>query len=309
VAAENGAEVLDLLTQQLQFAAFTDTDFERVRDERVAALSRNQASARSTANEMLDHTLYGDSPLVLPPEGTPESLGALDFNQARQVYRKAFAPENLIFAVVGPLTHAQLKAAIEAKLPGTDRPALVLPQLPVTTESQELTATLGGQLTAIRLGSILNVAPDDAAALSLTVAILSDRMAMDLREKQGLSYSVGAGLSVKGRQGEFSAWLNPPQERLAEGRQAIRDFIHNFDAATITQQELDKIRAARRGRLMMRRLSSIGQAYYLGMAELDNDIAGYLNGLTAYDSLQLSDLQRVAGQYLKTLPLVEVVVN
>ena len=59
----------------------------------------------------------------------------------------------------------------------------------------------------------------------------------------------------------------------------------------------------------LRRLSSMGQAYSLAMAELDNDLAGYLGALSAYDSLTLADLQRVAATYLRTMPLVEVVVN
>ena len=309
VAAENGGEVLDLLTQQLQFAAFTDDDFERVRNERVAELQKQQASARSTANGLLEEGLYGDHPLVLPAEGDVESLAKLDFNEVRQVYRKAFAPENLVFAIVGPLTHTDLKARIEGSLPGRGQPGPALTPPPVTTAPADLTATVGGQMTAIRLGSIVAVAPADAAALELTVAILSDRMGMDLREKQGLSYSVGASFDVNGPTGEFTAWINPTQERLAEGKAAIEAFIRGFDAATITQAEMDKIRAARRGRLMMRRLSSMGQAYYLAMAELDHDIEGYLNGLDAYDAVKLADLQRVSGQYLKTMPLVEVVVN
>jgi predicted Zn-dependent peptidase len=141
------------------------------------------------------------------------------------------------------------------------------------------------------------------------VAILSDRMAMDLREKQGLSYSVGASISLNGERGRFTSWINPPRERMEEGRQAIRGFIAAFDAATFTQDEMDKIRAARTGRMMMRRLSSMGQAYYLSMAELEGDIAGYLNGLTAYDGLTLADLQAAAGKYLDDLVMVEVVVD
>ncbi len=309
VSAENGPEVLALLTQQLQFAAFTDNDFERVRDERVTKLEKNQASARSTANLLLDGGLYGDHPLVMEPEGSAESLGKLTFNQVRQVYRKAFSPENLVFSVVGPMTHEELKTEIEGKLPGRGEPGPALPQLTATAAPEELTATVGGQMTAIRIGSILDIAPDDVAALTLTVAILSDRMGMDLREKQGLSYSVGARLSANGTQGEFLAWINPPQERLVEGKDAIKAFISGFDATTITQLEMDKIRASRRGRMMMRRLSSMGQAYYLAMAELDNDIPGYLNGLAAYDDLELADLQRVTETYLKTMPMVEVVVN
>jgi predicted Zn-dependent peptidase len=164
-------------------------------------------------------------------------------------------------------------------------------------------------MAAIRLGSILAVDPADADAIKLVVAILSDRMGMDLREKQGLSYSVGASISVSGDRGRFTSWINPPSERQDEGRQALKEFITDFDAVTITQEEMDKIRAARSGRMMMRRLSSMGQAYYLAMAELEGDIAGYLNGLSAYDSLTLADLQAAAGKYLDNMKMVEVVVD
>jgi predicted Zn-dependent peptidase len=309
VAAAAADEVLQLLTQQLQFAAFTENDFERVRDARVAELEQRQASARATADGLLDSGLYGEHPLVLPPEGDVASLGQLTFDQVRQVYRKAFAPGNLVFAVVGPVPHDALKRSLEAGLNGRGEEGPTLPVPATTTASTALTGSVGGQMAAIRLGSILEVAPADVPALELTVAILSDRIGMDLREKQGLSYSVGARLDVRGTTGEFIAWINPPQEKLTAGKTGLVDFVRGFDATTITQQELDKIRAARRGRLMMRRLSSMGQAYYLAMAELDGDLAGYLNGLSAYDGLQLGDLQRVAASYLQGLPLVEVVVN
>jgi len=164
-------------------------------------------------------------------------------------------------------------------------------------------------MAAIRLGSILAVEKGDGDALKLVIAILSDRMAMDLREKRGLSYSVGASVSVNGDRGRFTSWINPPSERMDEGKQAIDKFIADFDASTVTQEEMDKIRAARTGRMMMRRLSSMGQAYYLAMAELEGDIAGYLNGLTAYDDLTLADLQAAAGKYLDGMVMVEVGVD
>ncbi len=312
-AAANGPALLELLTKEIQHASFDDADFVQVRDERISALERRQASARRTANAMLDAALYGDHPLVLPAEGSVESLEELDFNQIRTVYRKAFLPENLIFSIVGPMSHDQLKAQIEADLPGRGQPANGMPELPVTTAPDSLAASLpagdGGELTAVRLGSIFAVNPADRAALGLTVAILSDRLAMDLRETRGLSYSAGASVAVHGDRAEFTAWLNPPTERKQEGRDALVQFVRDFDPGSITQEEMDTIRSARRGRSMMRRLSSMGQAYYLAMAELEHDIPGYLTALTAYDDLQLDDLQRVAGQYLKTMNLVEVVVD
>ncbi len=308
-AAENGPAVLELLTEEIQHASFDDAAFSRIREERVRDLERQERSARQTANAMLNEALYGDHPLVLPPEGDVESLQAIDFNQARIVYRRAFSPENLIFSIVGPSSHDELKTSIERLLPGHGKPANGMPALPLTTAAADLRATVGGELTAIRLGSLFAVDKNDVPAVKLVTAILSDRMAMDLRETQGLSYSVGASVSMVAGTGEFNAWLNPPTERQEEGRTALAGFIAGFDPASITQEELDTIRSARKGRLMMRRLSSMGQAYYLAMAELDHDLGSYLEALSVYDDLTLVDLRQAWTRYLKTLPLVTVMVD
>jgi len=60
---------------------------------------------------------------------------------------------------------------------------------------------------------------------------------------------------------------------------------------------------------MMRRLSSISQAYYLAMAELDDDPAAYLETFDRLDAVSLEDLQAAASRYLSGLPLVTVVVD
>ena len=178
-----------------------------------------------------------------------------------------------------------------------------------TAGPQTLTAAVGGELAAIRLGSVLAVEPADVPALSLAVAVLSDRLAMDLREARGLSYSVGAALEAAGGRAVFTAWINPPRERKDEGLGALTDFVESFDASTVTSEEMDKIRNAGRGRTLMRRLSSIGQAYYLGMAELDGDLQGYREAGTRLDAVALADLQAAAVRYLKNMPLVTVVVD
>ena len=308
-AAANGPAMLALLTREIQYAAFKEEDFNRVRDERIRDLDQGDGSARKTADLLLTAALYGDHPLALPPEGSAASLAELDFNELRAVYRRAFAAENLVLSVVGPLAHQELKDIIEQQLPGRGHPAPGLPPVPVTTEAARLSDTVGGPVTAIRLGTMMEVDPADVAALRLATAILHDRIGMDLRETRGLSYSTGATVSVHGDRAEFEAWLNPPRERGEEGLSALREMVTGFDASTITADEMNRIRAAREGRMMMRRLSSMGQAYYLAMAELDGDLGEYLGALTAYGQVTLADLERVAGLYLTDMILVEVVVD
>ena len=163
-------------------------------------------------------------------------------------------------------------------------------------------------MSSIRVGAIRQIDPGDAAALEILVAILSDRMAMDLRETRGLSYRVGAGIAVHGDQAVFTAAINPPAARKDEGEAALSGFLRAFDASTIDQDELDTVRAARQGRLLMRRLDSISRAYYLAMAELDGNVFDYLTTITAYDTVELADLQRVAA-FFSELPLVTAVVD
>ena len=163
-------------------------------------------------------------------------------------------------------------------------------------------------MAAVRLGAIRRVASTDVHALEMLTAVLSDRLVMDLRETRGLSYSVGARMRVDGDRAVFSARLNPPTARLAEGEAALATALRDFDAATITQDELDRVRGARQGRLMMRRLDSISRAYYLAMAELDGDVSSYLQAITAYDTVTLDDLRRVSA-FFSELPLVTVVVD
>jgi len=307
--AANGPEVLRLLADMTQHAIFTGDDFETARQAQLERAERQHGSARATANTLLDETLYGDHPLVQDPEGDVDSLDGVSYDQARTVYRRAFSPQNLILSVVSPQSHESLVELCEEILPGRGRPTEGLPALPVTSAPERRTGTVGGEMAAIRLGSIFAVAPEDEKALEILVAILSDRLAMDLRETRGLSYSVGASISHIGDEAEFVAWLNPPRERIAEGELALSEFVAGFDAASITDEELARIRSARKGRQMMRRLSSLSQAYYLAMAELDGDVGAYLGALSGYDALTVADLRRVGARYLEQMAMVTVVVD
>lgn len=305
--AENGAELLALVAELIQNAAFDEADVERERGAQLDLLRRREGTAAWQAQRLLTEGLYGDHPLALAAEGTSASLAELGLADLRRVYRQAFRPDNLVFAVVSPYTSLELQAMLPDLGEGADQPVAGLPPL-APTAPRRLAAHLGGPLAAVRLGAVRAIEPGDLPALELLVAILSDRLVMDLREARGLSYSVGAGLEAVGDRAAFTAWLNPPAPRLAEGEAALTAALHEFDPASVTQAELDRVRSARQGRLLMRRLDSISRAYYLAMAELDGDLSAYRDGPAAAQAVTLADLRRV-GDFFSELPLVTVVVD
>ncbi|HPF34273.1 MAG TPA: pitrilysin family protein [Candidatus Krumholzibacteria bacterium] len=308
-AAAQGPEALVLLLDLIQHAGFTREDFEAERRAQLELVARDAGSARAVADAALADALYGEHALANPPAGTAQALEALGYDDVRRAFRRAFSPDNLVLAVVSPLPHAAVAGLVAEQVSGRAAAGPGLDPEPVTAAPLRVQEHVGGQMSSVRLGSLLRVAPGDAAALSLLTGVLSDRLAQDLRETRGLSYSVGAGLEVHGESASFEAWLNPPAPRLAEGEAALLEAVRGFDPASITQQELDAVRNARQGRLRMRRLSSIAQAYYLSMAELDGRVGDYLDPFGAAQAVTLADLVRVGRTYLKDLPLATVVVD
>ena len=307
-AAENGQQALKLLGELIHFATFGKSDLERERANQRGLLLRREGTAGWQAERLLAEGLFGEHPLVLPVEGTPESIAAVTYDELRSLYRRAFQSDNLILAIVSPFSQTELVSMLPGLPGGAGQPVRESPPLPVTNAPARLTAAVGGPMGAVRLGAVRAVSDDERAALELLVAVLSERLAMDLRETRGLSYSVGAALEMHGAQGVFTAWLNPPAARLDEGEAALTAALRGFDAATITQRELDTVRSARQGRLMLRRLDSIGRAHQLAVAELDGDVSQYLRAESVHDGVALRDLQRAAA-FFSELPLVVVVVK
>ncbi len=306
--AASGREVLQLLAEMAQFGTFTKADLQREREIQRGLLQRREATASWQAARLLATGLYPEHPLSLPVEGTAASIEAITYDELRSLYRRAFQPDNLILAVVSPFSQAELAAMLPELPGGAGQSARGLPPIPITTSPARLTASVGGPMAAVRAGAVRDVPDDQKAALELLVAVFAERLAMDLRETRGLSYSVGASLEVSEGRGVLTAWLNPPAARLAEGEDALLAALRGFDAASVTQQELDTVRSARQGRLLMRRLDSISRAYHLAMAELEGDLSQYLRAARVYEGITLSDLQR-AADFFSELPLVTVVVQ
>ncbi|MBD3220473.1 hypothetical protein GF314_04455, partial [bacterium] len=306
--AEHAGAALELLAELVQFSSFTEEDLARERRAQLSLLGRRAGSASAISRQLLRDGLYGDHPLAAPAEGTVASVSAITYDDLRSLYREAFHAENLIVSIVSPLGHDEV-ADLLTGLPTNGGGREPMAPLPLTTTPERITETLGGPLGVIRVGSVREIDPADRPALELLVAILSDRLQMDLRETRGLGYSVGAGIAIHGDRAVFTASVNPPTARVPEGEEALAAALRTFDATTITQDELDTARSARQGRLTMRRLDSISRAYYLAMSDLaTGGTARYERQIDAYDAVTLADLQGVSS-FFSELPLVTVVVD
>jgi predicted Zn-dependent peptidase len=140
----------------------------------------------------------------------------------------------------------------------------------------------------------------DEAALRVAVAVLSDRLAERLREHEGLAYSIGASvrLDTPGPNVRMSAGTRP--ENLERMEAGMREVAASLASDPLSPEEVEGARNRGEGRMRMRRLTRIGQAYALATAELRARDPRNLDGdREALAAVTPEDVARVARRYLR----------
>ncbi len=311
---ENAQAALFSLREILSSPRSDPAELARIAGEISSLAKRQGASPREAARKAFREAAYGTHPFARPVLGTGASLDGVTSGEAAAFRAAYIRPSNMILSVSGSAPAAELLAAVRAAFadwadPG-GAPPPTLPA-PVTLAPVRKEVAVGKPQGALLLGAVVEVAPADRAALWAAVNILSDRLAADLREKQGLAYSVGAGLSDLGNGRMLvTASMGTTAENMEKAESAIRGHVKSMTTEQVPEEERTRVIAAATGRALQRRLPSINRAYLAGLREFrgmpgDGD-REMLEGMRAASS---KDLRAAAKRYLVPDRWITVVVR
>jgi len=230
-----------LLVEMLTEPLINAENLEQVRSRILARVGREANKASTLSRRLFQKALLGDHPDAQPVYGTAETLNGLTVATLDSLAEEYFAPDNLILSVVSPLSADSLATLFNGLLPADRHTRTVATSpWPLTTEPVTLNEDLGKEQARVRLGYITEIDPADAPALKLLLAIISDKMAMDLRETKGLAYSLGAWADVRANRAEIGCSMGTRPENLEQVLPALRRYITAFDTRQITAQDLEK---------------------------------------------------------------------
>jgi len=153
------------------------------------------------------------------------------------------------------------------------------------------------------------VAREDRPALALLFALISDRMAFELREERGWAYSIGCWVSADDSLAVAGAYMGTRPENLEAALAGLRRHLAGRELKGLDQAELDKVRGGVLGRGLMRSLASINQAWNLALGTLEGDPDARAARLEALRGVTLDDLRRVQRRYLPDRPWTTVVID
>lgn len=306
--AEDCSDALQLLADMVIHPIFPAEEVESVRKLMLGLIGQRETEARAQARAAFKAVLFGNHPLARSPLGTSESISSISRDDLISFHGTYFAPDNLVLSVVSSLPAGQVLASIRqhfgaARRVGSSAP---LPLLRTPTPGARRVLNIGRDQSVLYFGKLLSVRDEDWPALFAANAVLTDRMSFNLREREGLAYSVGSSLkrTSAGSWLTVAAGTSPDQsERLEKLAKAEIDRLPRG----ISQQELDRAVGKLVGRALMRRLPSISRAYYLGLGELDGKKPREdLDLLEAIQLVSPKEVRDVAKRYLSSDDLVAV---
>jgi predicted Zn-dependent peptidase len=279
----------------------------------IEEIARMEDTPDDQIHELFSKALWPDHPIGLPILGSRETVGGFDHAQSVAFRTRHYLTGNAVVAAAGNVDHDALVALTESRLSG----------LATGPRSTRPIATAGGgsQLTVLRKETeqahicygvaTMNAHHPDRFALSLLDGVLGGGMAsrlfQEIREKRGLAYAVYSFSALYQDTGEFAVYAGTRPSNAEEVVKLIREELDRVAEHGVTPDELERVRQAATGHLVLGMESTRNRMTRLGKNEVTGgEILSADEIMERYDAVTIDDLKRVSGDVLSAEKVLAV---
>jgi len=298
---------MDVLADMMQRSLLDEEELNRERTVGQQEIRRAYDQPGAWASRLLSQACFGDEPLGWPIAGTVETVEELSRDDFMQHLRTWYGPKNVVLSVAGNTTHADVTARateLFGGMEGGTPPEVAtardgLPQQNVVVEARDIEqSNLGMALRAF------SRTDPDRYALRILNSILgagmSSRLFKEVRERRGLAYSIGSGVTRYNDTGVLGISAGVSAEKVAETTKVIKEELMKLVHEPVGDGEMTKARDFTIGtfRLGMETPMALAQRagellLMLGEIEPIEEAVAQLAAVTA------DDVQRVAQRVFR----------
>ncbi|MGD9841967.1 MAG: M16 family metallopeptidase [Steroidobacteraceae bacterium] len=286
-------QVMALLAELLRNSTFPASEFELLKQERLTSIEQQRTEPQALASIALQKHLNpyarGDVRYVSSVEETIADLNAVTLKQAKAFYQEFYGAANGELSVVGDFDAEALKKQFDrlftdwnAKQSFTHVPTIFQAVAPI----DQTIATPDKANAVYVAGMQLPIRDDDADYAPLILGnymlgggFLNSRLAVRVRQQEGLSYGIGSQFNASSldKVGTFLVYAIYAPENLNKLHTAIQEELQRAVTQGFTAEE---VQAAKSGWLQARQVSRAQDT------ELTGRLANYayLNRQLAWDA-------------------------
>lgn len=309
---------LELLSDVILHPSFPEGELERSRQETLAGLVAEKDEPGVVAIRAFNDHVFGSHPYHRPAEGTEESLPGITREDLVAFHGRFYRPNNTIMAVVGDITVGEAEELIDRYFGSWEKKPV--PELNIAPPSQikkKVVELIDKDLTQanVVLGQVgIDRKNPDFYPVTVMNYILggggfSSRLLKEVRDNQGLAYSVYTHFGAGFHPGSFVARLQTKNQTAQQAIDQVIAEIRRIRNTPVSETELREAKSFLAGSFPLR-MDTTGKIaglltqiefFDLGMSYFE-DYPGRINAVT------IQDVQRVARKYLNADTYVLVVV-
>ena len=291
-------QALDILWDMVYCSAFDQEAVETERGVIQEEIDMYEDTPDDLCVEKLFDKVYAGSSLSRPILGSKETLAPMTGAFLKDYHRRHYRADNTVVALSGSFSEevlAELRrrfstlapGAPEDQAPASYTPAFVVTEKPI--EQNHLTLAFPG----------LTYHSPRRFALQLLSSILgggvSSRLFQEVREKQGLCYSVYSYGAGHADVGVFCIYAALNRETEAQALETICRVIRDFLETGPDQEELDRAREQSKANVVMGLESTQARMNHAARSLLfTGEILGPEEILAAYDRVTREDVMDLA---------------
>jgi len=296
----------EILADMLRNPRFDPEDLAKEKGVVLEELKMENDTPESLLHEIFLAQFWPQNALGQAILGTKKTIQSFTAADLRNYHLRFYRPENLVVTAAGSLRHDELVAVAERYLgmlpAGGETPRMVAPQpaAPIVLKSRR---SLQQVHLCLGLPMLPATHPLRFAAYTLNVILgggMSSRLFQNIRERQGLAYSIFSELTLYRDVGMFAIYAAASNENTRRVVAGIVDELRRVKAERLTPQELAHAKDYMKGSLLLSLESTSSRMSNLARQWMNYGRFFSLDELAdLVDSVTAEQVQTVAREYFQ----------
>ena len=314
---ENRDEAIALLRSALTAPRFDQDALDRVRDQVLTVIRSDDTDPDTVASRRFNALAFGDHPYATSIDGTVESVSALTRDDIVTAYKDVIARDRVYVGAAGDISAEELGLLLDTLLGGLPEVEAPLPNDAEVLLTGGVTVVPFETPQSVAIFGHVGIPRDDPEFFPAFVANhifgasgLQSRLSIEVRERRGLTYGIGAYLASFDLAQLVIGQVASANERIAEAIEVTREEWARVAADGVTEDELDEAKAYLTGAYPLRFDSNASIARIMVGMQMDDlglDYVKTRNGKV--NAVTADDVRKVARRLYRPQDLHFVVVG
>ncbi len=264
---------VDLLADILLHPLFAAEDIEKEKSVVLQEIKMVEDTPDDLIHDLFAERLWPGHPLGRPILGRREVVQGLSRDTIRRHFRQEYCPAKITVAVAGHAEHEQVLRLLASRFEGFQGPAAARDGCPPTRRVAVgvVEKTLEQVHVVAGFPGLTHTAPERHALYLLNDVVggsMSSRLFQEVRERQGLVYSIHSGTQAYHDTGVLYVYAATDPQNFAKTLKLILKEVRHLKKDGITAAELRRAKDHLKGSLMLSLESTSSRMSRLAKQEL-----------------------------------------